>query len=118
TALGHFSKPDSAASLPKSPEEITALLTRTDSRIRDARHKLSSAGISDATATAALSATPDELAEREQLLGQTVIALDQEGRYLRSLTEIRRLSDQHRAELDSWQGFTEPPTTMLTEQLT
>jgi len=47
-----------------------------------------------------------------------VIALDQQGRHLRGLKEIRRLNRERSAEAETWRGFARPPTAMMAEQLT
>lgn len=107
----------SSASLPitaKIDEAISSLETFR----AEVRRKASLPGISAENASAALAATPEELVQKEQLLQQWGLALDQHTRHLRLLKEVRRLMQERATEEESWHGFSQPPTMLLAEQLT
>jgi len=106
------------ASLPKTAEEIDGAIARVETRLNAIRLKVAAPKTTETAAVAGLAATPDELAERGQLLQQWVIALNQHGRHLRSLKEIRRLNQERAAEQEAWRGFAQAPTVVMAEQLT
>jgi hypothetical protein len=106
------------ASLPKTTEEIDSAITRVETRLSEVRLKVSPRKTTEIAEAQALGATPEELVEREQLLQQWVIALDQYGRYLQSLKEIRRLNQERMLEQETWRGFDQRPTILVVEQLT
>jgi hypothetical protein len=104
--------------LPQTAEEIDGAVARIETRLNFVRLKVSAPKITETAAVISLAASPDELMEREQLLQRWVIALEQHGRHLRSLKEIRRLNQERSTERESWRGFVQPPTVLMAEQLT
>jgi hypothetical protein len=108
---------DASKGLPNSAEEIAGALARVEARLNEVRHRIAAPKPTETAAVAAVAATPDELAERDQSLQQWAIALDQQGRYLRSLAEIRKLNGERDAEQEAWRGFVQTPTAAVTEQL-
>lgn len=110
--------PNSCVALPKTVGEIDAAIGRVEARLNELRLKVAAFKTTDSAVTFALAATPDEITARDVSLQQWVIALDQQGRYLRGLKETRRLNEERAAKQESWHGFAQRPTMATTEQLT
>src|SRR5262245_32352428 len=108
---------NSAPLVPKTNEEIDRAIVRLETRLGDARGRLSATKATKNITSTDLAATEEELTERDQLLQQFVIALDQHARYLRNLKDIRRLNQERITERETWRGFALPPTAPLAEQL-
>ncbi len=106
----------STASLPVT-SKIDEVISSLEAARAEVRRKALLPGFSTAHA-AAIAATPEELVQKEQLLQQWGLALDQHTRHLRLLKEIRRVSLERAAEEEAWHGFVQPPTMLLAEQLT
>lgn len=104
------------AILPRSAEETDKAIARVETLSGVVRAKLAAAGNGENTDSE--TATADELTERRQLLQQWLAALDQEGRYLQHLKEVRELNQERNLEQESWHGFREAPTLLAGEQLT
>ena len=108
---------DPKARLPKTEEEIDRAVGQVEARLKEARAKASPGQSTNTVLAEPLAATTEELAERNQLLQQWVIALDQHARYLRNLREIRRNNREHAGEQEAWRGFAEAPSAALAERL-
>jgi small-conductance mechanosensitive channel len=109
---------EAAAVLPKTPAETDAAIAQLERRLKELRAQLTASKVDSTVAFNGLGATAEELAERDQLLQQWAIALDQRVRYLRSLPETRHLCQEQNREHESWRGFAEPPNIVVAEQLT
>ena len=111
----------SSAILPSTTEKIDHAIAELEARSKEVRRK-STASTASTTATltptAAWPATPEDLAQSEQLLQQWTMALDQHARHLRMLKDVRRLNQERSSEEEAWRGFAEAPTILQTEQLT
>lgn len=111
---------DTSVSFPKSAAEVAAAIERVEACLAEPRLKAASTSStgSQTAEVAALSATTDELAERDFALQQWRIALEQQLRYLRGLAETRHRNVAWAGEEESWHGFAEPATIVTAEQLT
>jgi len=91
---------DAPARLPGTTEEIDRALTQIETRLAKAREQ---------AAGDAPEATPDELAQRQRLFQQWVLALEAQSSSLRRLKEIRQFNQDRAAEAGSWNGFSQKP---------
>ncbi len=111
--------PHDFGTLPKTPEEIDVAIARIEKRLDEVQLRTSAPKNSERAAPIAFGASADELTERDHLLQQWTIALDEHARYLRSLKEVRRLNLERTNEQERWRGFAQPPTKIaVAEQLT
>ena len=95
--------------LPATTEEIDAAILQAESRLSDLRGQMNAAVAADAGKTGPEVATPEELKERDRLIGRLVTVADTRVQSLRDLKEIRMTARDHTAEMRGWHGFTEKP---------
>ncbi len=95
--------------LPATTKEVDAEISQAESRLSDLRGRMNAAVAADAEKTGLEVATPEELKERERLIGRLVTVADTRAQSLRDLKEIRVMARDHTAEMRGWHGFTEKP---------
>src|SRR5262249_46347567 len=104
--------------LPKTLAEIDREIANIETQLKGVRARQTSSNSTWSSGGLLSEATADELREREQLLQQWAIALDQRERYLEMLKEVRRTNQERKTERENWHGFQQPPTIVVAEQLT
>jgi potassium efflux system protein len=120
--LADFTSPNAQApgarvSLPQTGREVDEAIVRVETRQGEIRPQLAAAKSNRITGPDS-AATPDELVEQQELLQRWIIALDQQGHYLRSLKENRQLDQERKLERETWHGFAQPITAATAEHLT
>ncbi|HAM50985.1 MAG TPA: hypothetical protein DCP92_09970, partial [Nitrospiraceae bacterium] len=102
--------PPERIALPKTEEKIDKSIAQLQTRLADLRQQTgTSAESMNAEKGALLLATPEEQRKRERLISELIIMLDKQAQVLRELKEIRRVHNDHTAEIKAWKGFSEKP---------